>query len=133
MSEGTPAPAPAPDAETEAALYDVAARQMAFKPGPVRNTMLDVAEQLLSDRIKWGDEFELTPGPNDRNCIGTAFKQLMSIGVVSRMNLHRRSKRKGQNGRTVWKYRLASEPLARLFMSRNGRTPHTRGQPEFTL
>lgn len=121
------------DAAAEAALYVVAALQMAFKPGAVRNTMLDVAEQLLSDRIKWGDEFELTPGPDDRNCIGTAFKQLMGIGVLTRMEQHRRSKREGQKGRLVWKYRLASEPLARCFMARNGRTPHTKGQPELPL
>lgn len=122
-----------PEAGADAVLYTVAAKQMAFKPGAVRNTMLDITEQLLSDRIRWGDEFELTPGPDDRNCIGTAFKQLMSVGIVTRMEQHRRSQRAGQKGRTVWKYRLASESLARTFMARNGRTPHTKGQTELNL
>jgi len=120
-------------ATADAALYDVAARQLAFNPGVIRNTMLDIAEQLLSDRIRWGDEFELSADGQNRNCVGTAYRLLMRAGIIGRMEQHRRSQRDGQKGRTVWKYRLASESLARTFIARNGRTPHTKGQPELEL
>lgn len=117
----------------DGALYQVAAQQLTFKPGPIRNGMLDIAEQLLADRIKWGDEFTLSALPKDRNTIGTAFRLLIHAGIISRMEQHRRSIVPSHKSRTVFKYRLVSVEKANTFMQRNGRTPHTKGQPELPL
>lgn len=122
-----------PNAKADAELYDVAAKQLCFKPSAVTNTMLDVVTQLRDDRIKWGDEFELTVAPNDCNCVGTAFKLLMRAKLVFRMEQHRRSRRDGQKGRLVFKYRLGNDALAATFLRVNNRSTATKGQPEFTL
>lgn len=117
----------------DAALYDVASRHVLFKPGPIRNGMLDIAEQLLADRIKWGDEFTLSALPSDRNTIGTAFRLLIHAGIISRMEQHRRSIVPSHKSRVVWKYRLVSVEKAKTFMQRNGRTAHKVGQSELAL
>ncbi len=119
--------------KSDAELYAVAAKQMAFKPGVVTNLMLDLVEQLRDDRIKWGDEFTLTASKADCNCVGTAFKQLSNIGLVHRMEQHRRSTKDGQKGRLVWKYRLANAALAATFLRVNKRSTATKGQPELAL
>jgi hypothetical protein len=75
----------------------------------------------------------LSADTNNCNCIGTAFRLLIRAKVIIRVEHHRRSQRERQKGRVVWKYRLGSESLARLLIARNGRTPHTQGQPELNL
>lgn len=103
-------------------LADVNAKHLCFKPGPTTNAMLDIVTQMLGGK-QWGDELVLTPGPDDRNCIGSAFKILMRAGLVEQTGAHRRSAVKEQKGRVCWQYRLPSTTLARTFLRRNGRVP----------
>lgn len=118
------------DHATEA-LADINAQHLCFKPGPTTNAMLDIVTQMLEGK-QWGDELVLTPGPNDRNVIGTAFKLLMRAGLVEQTGAHRRSAVKEQKGRVCWCYRLPSTALARTFLKRFNRVP-TEPQMELPL
>lgn len=91
----------------------------------MRNVAIAIAARAIEegDRVFWADAVDLKfVGAEDRNCIGMAWRRLVNAGILKRMDLNRRSTNKASKGRIVFKYRLASEGLARTFLERNGWT-----------
>ena len=66
----------------------------------------------------------LPPLPTeDRNCVGSAWKNLARWGVIQRLEGatdHRRSTAPGRKGGVVWRYALADAKLLRAFLRANG-------------
>lgn len=105
---------------SEEALYKVAAQHVVFKAGKTTAVMVELVRQLVPDRLLWGDEFEFNVDRvHDANVIGTAFRLLLRARVIDRVSEYRPSTRKEQNGRLVWRYRIANLTLARAFLKRN--------------
>jgi hypothetical protein len=118
------------DEAIDAKLGDVAIKQLLYKPSIMRNLMVTIVQSFLGNRIQWPDEIDLGEvGPQDKNCIGQAWRNLSRAGIIKQTPERRRSKNKASNGRQIYKYRLLSESAAKTFLARNGRTAHTVGQP----
>lgn len=112
-------------------LNEVALKQLTWKPGAMRNIAIAIAQAFLGDRIQWADEVDLSNvAAKDKNCIGSAWRLLAKAGIIEPIGGFRRSIKEASRGRKVFKYRLASERLAKTFLSRNGVTGHTTGQPD---
>jgi hypothetical protein len=112
-------------AEIDAALDEAFIRQVTWKPSIMRNIAIAIVARAVweQDRVFWADDIDLSfVGPDDRNCIGGAWRQLVKAGIVKRTDLNRRSTKEASRGRTVFKYRLASDAKARTFLDRNGWT-----------
>ncbi len=112
-------------------LDDATLKQLAWKPTKHRDIALAITTHFLRDRIAWADTVDLSfVAAEDLNCIGTAWRELMRVRILEPMGMFKRSKKEDSKGRKVFKYRLASEPLARAFLRRHGINFRNPKQPE---
>lgn len=98
---------------------------MVWTAGPMRNVAIKIVSRAVqeNDRIFWSDDVDLAfLEPSEWAVIGMAWRKLLALRIIARMNLHRKSKRPGSRGRTIFKYRLASEALAQQFLAVNAWT-----------
>jgi hypothetical protein len=78
----------------------------------------------------YSDEVDLSfVRPEDRNLIGNVWLPLARRGVVGKTGEYRNSTNGASKSRIIWRYRLASYPLAREFLRRN-RAPLRERQDE---
>lgn len=107
--------------KTEAHLQEVLVNQLTWKPGAARNAAVRIVKHALEcEGVLWPDEVDLdTVHADDRNCIGTAYKNLAKQGILEHGASFRRSRSEGSRGRTIFSYRLASRARAELFLRRN--------------
>lgn len=106
-------------------LDRVALAQFTFKGDKLRAVGVAVAKAFSGLQPKvWADEVQLPElGPDDRNIVGTAWKNLARWGIIQRMEGegdHRRSTRPGRRGGIVFRYRLTNQKLLETFLARNG-------------
>ena len=118
----------------EKALDAIEIKQLLWKPGQCRDIAIAIVVAMEKDRIKWQDEIDFRfVAPGDVNCIGMAWRKLIKLGVIKRLQANRRSIKKEAKGRTVWKYHLISPLRAKIFLEQNGRAVPEPLQPELLL
>lgn len=122
-------------AEIDAALGDVALKQLAFKSEPMRRISVAIVQCALRKRTMdeplWPDEVDLSfIAQEHRNCIGTAWRMLTRVGVLSRSEHYRRSLNKTTRGRVIFAHYLKNHALAMTFLKRNNSPIPTFGQGE---
>jgi hypothetical protein len=105
--------------------------QFAFKSEAVKRYACRVAEIAADHGAVWPDEVDVElVNEEDRNCVGGVYRWLKNAGILVHTTEFRRSKADGAKGRTIFKYLLANESLARTFLRRNQPAPAVAGQPE---
>jgi hypothetical protein len=118
--------------ETTQHLERVKDLQFAFKSDAVKRYACRVAELAADHGFFWPDEVDVElVSEEDRNCVGGVYRWLVNSGILVRTAEFRRSKAEGAKGRTIFKYGLVNEALARTFLRRNQPAPAVAGQQEF--
>lgn len=109
---------------TDTILDEITIKQLTWKPTVARNVAVRIVQTALASDHLFPDEviFEGVPSLTeaDKNCIGTAWRNLVNQGILERGTSFRRSTAPNANGRTVFAYKLASVGLAKTFLERNG-------------
>lgn len=115
--------------ENDQHLKSVALSQFTFKGDKLRSVGVAIAKEFdhtatLGYDIKvWSDEVPLPVLDNaDKNCIGTAWKNLTRWNIITRLegsDDHRRSKSKSRRGGVAWRYKLVSDKLLAAFLRAN--------------
>jgi len=125
-----------PKLDVDKHLMEKSIAQLLFKAGPCRAVAVAIAKAFLDspgDSV-WSDEVQLPElAADDKNVIGTAWKNLARLGLVQRqegVGDHRRSTREASRGRTVWRYRIMDAASLRTFLARNGGSNGVQSQPE---
>lgn len=120
----------------DATLDATALKLLTWKPSIMRNIAITIAARAVyeEDRVFWADDIDFGfIDKKDRNCIGMAWRMLISAGILKRTNLNRRSTKDASKGRVVFKYRLASKTRAETFLRRNGWTGKVTARGESLL
>jgi hypothetical protein len=121
-------------AEARAHLERVKDLQEAFKPAAVRWYACEVVETALGNGWVWPDEVALDGlAEEDKNCVGSVYRWLVHIGLLSRSAHFRRSEAEGAKGRTIFRYDLVCHALARTFLDRQGHEQPAPRQEEMAL
>jgi hypothetical protein len=112
--------------------------QMTFKPGTVRRVAVAIASAAeASQGSLWADEVPLPElGPDDKNTIGLAFRNLARWKIIERCEGatdHRRSRRAGRKGGVCWRYVVVNRGLLRAFLKANGASDRITAEKQIEL
>lgn len=113
-------------AEQDAELAQVAACQQAFKSPRLRTVACTIIKAAMANSgVIWPDDTMLIAcvrnlAGDDKNVVGTAWRWLGKIKIMTRTTERRRSQSKASKGREVTKWRIDKWNLARTFLARNG-------------
>lgn len=113
--------------------------QLTWKPGTCALVALAIAKAFLNSPTNsvWSDTVTLPQlNMEDKNCIGTTWRRLAKMGLITRMEGatdHRRSQNKSRKGGTAWRYVAQSPALLRSYVSRNEPLNQTQTQTELAL
>jgi len=114
---------------TDKYLEKITALMVAFKDRALLDYMARVVAVALHHGEVWPDNVsKVGVAESDRNCIGIAFRMLMSAGIVRLTGERRRSEADDSHGREIKKYELVSASLAQTFLKRHGELPPTGQQ-----
>mgnify|MGYP006288136807 CR=1 FL=1 len=109
---------------TDQTLDAITLKQLTWKPTVARSVAVRIVQHATMCDHLFPDEVDFENIPSlteaDKNCIGTAWRNLVKQGILERGVNFRRSTAPNANGRTVFAYRLASVGLAKTFLERNG-------------
>ena len=98
--------------------------QLTWKPGTARAVAVAIVQHALNGPdVIWPDQVDYSATgmtPDDKNCVGLAFRNLQRNGIIQHGSSFRRSQAQGANSRTIFSYTLASRSRAELFLKRNG-------------
>jgi hypothetical protein len=117
--------------------------QMTWKPSQCRNVAIHIIQATMrlfeNEEGVFPDEIDFSfLSDDDKNLVGTAYKNLARQGIIIQTGNFRRSHpkdvsgNKSRNRRVIFGYRIANVSLANLFLKRNGFVP-TSPQMEFAV
>jgi len=102
-------------------LDEVLVAQLWWKPSQMRDVAVGIVESMLRLGVAYPDEVSLPVlVKEDKNTIGSAWRSLRKMGLVKETGVWRRSGTEAAHGRRIFQYAVASYPLARSFLARNG-------------
>lgn len=112
---------------TDAQLAEVFALQAAWKDGPMRRMVcVIIREALKKDGAGiWPDEPAIADevarlSPDDKNCVGTAWRWTLKLGLLDRGKERRRSTAGSTRGREIAHWTVAKRGACEAFLRRNG-------------
>ena len=126
MRKGRSVSEPLTRERTDAELAQVFALQEAWKDAPMRTITCTIIREALKKNGSgiWPDEPAIVAAvqalsSDDKNCVGTAWRWALKIGLLERSNEHRRSTAGSTKGREIAKWHVARRSACESFLRRN--------------
>lgn len=117
--------------DINAYLNEVAVAQLTWKPTVMRTIAVRIVRMALERRKLWPSDVELDDVVKaDKNCTGTAYRQLNRFGVIKQTGKRQQSRRDASNGTQEFEWRLKSKKRAKTFLGRNDLEPEKKRKPQ---
>ena len=111
--------------EVDAELCRVFEKHAAYKSPQCKRVACAIIKQAMrSAGSVWPDDEMLmevikTLVGDDKNCVGTAWRWLGKLRIITQTGEHRKSNSKAAKGHRIFEWHLANWQLARVFLKRN--------------
>ena len=113
---------------TDELLDEIALRQYAWKNTAMIRVTCAICEAALKGGVFWPDQVDTSSiATEDRNCIGSTYRNLRRLGIINLTGRFRRSQGERTHGRVVFEYQLQSRTLAETLLTRF--KPNTEPDP----